>query len=205
MAWHHLNGEPVGAAGARVAEQPHKEQKSTTNHVLVPQECIRALAENAKHIPFRGSVLTSVLKDRYLPLHHHAHTCSPHGAASRRKTFASAHSDPPGSFIGNCRTVMIANVSPHISACEHTMNTLRYADRVKQIKRNLTATAIAEQEHAEARKVGQIVLPAPALSPHVPSPHATRTRQFFLFSPPTLSSTHTTFVSFDRDRQADSK
>jgi len=62
---------------------------------------------------------------------------------------------------------MIANVSPHISACEHTMNTLRYADRVKQIKRNLTATAIAEQEHADARKVGQIALPAPA---HPPTP-----------------------------------
>ena len=57
------------------------------------------------------------------------------------------------SFIGNCRTVMIANVSPDIAACEHTMNTLRYADRVKQIKRNLTATALAEQEHTEARKV----------------------------------------------------
>jgi len=48
---------------------------------------------------------------------------------------------------------MIANVSPDIAACEHTMNTLRYADRVKQIKRNLTATALAEQEHTEARKV----------------------------------------------------
>ena len=48
---------------------------------------------------------------------------------------------------------MIANVSPHIAACEHTMNTLRYAERVKHIKRNLTATAIAEQELSEARKV----------------------------------------------------
>jgi hypothetical protein len=48
---------------------------------------------------------------------------------------------------------MIANVAPDISSTEHTMNTLRYADRVKQIKRNLTATAIAEQELAAARKV----------------------------------------------------
>ena len=33
------------------------------------------------------------------------------------------------SFIGNCQTLMIANVSPTQSCCEHTLNTLRYADR----------------------------------------------------------------------------
>jgi hypothetical protein len=53
---------------------------------------------------------------------------------------------------------MIANVAPDISSTEHTMNTLRYADRVKQIKRNLTATAIAEQELAAARKVALLLL-----------------------------------------------
>lgn len=31
----------------------------------------------------------------------------------------------------NARTVMIANVSPNSGSCEHTLNTLRYADRVK--------------------------------------------------------------------------
>jgi kinesin family protein 2/24 len=39
------------------------------------------------------------------------------------------------SFIGNCRTVMIANVSPGLSCSEHTLNTLRYADRVKELKK----------------------------------------------------------------------
>ena len=29
---------------------------------------------------------------------------------------------------------MIANVSPANSSCEHTLNTLRYADRVKELK-----------------------------------------------------------------------
>jgi len=39
------------------------------------------------------------------------------------------------SFTGNCKTVMIGNISPATSACEHTLNTLRYADRVKELKR----------------------------------------------------------------------
>lgn len=38
------------------------------------------------------------------------------------------------SFIGNSRTCMIATISPNNSNSEHTLNTLRYADRVKQLK-----------------------------------------------------------------------
>ena len=38
------------------------------------------------------------------------------------------------SFIGNSRTCMIATVSPNASNSEHTLNTLRYADRVKELK-----------------------------------------------------------------------
>jgi len=30
---------------------------------------------------------------------------------------------------------MIGNISPSSSACEHTLNTLRYADRVKELKK----------------------------------------------------------------------
>jgi kinesin family protein 2/24 len=36
------------------------------------------------------------------------------------------------SFVGEtARTVMIANISPTATCVEHTLNTLRYADRVK--------------------------------------------------------------------------
>jgi len=38
------------------------------------------------------------------------------------------------SFIGNAFTLMIANVSPNSGSVEHTLNSLRYADRVKELK-----------------------------------------------------------------------
>lgn len=38
------------------------------------------------------------------------------------------------SLGGNCRTVMITNISPAFTAYEDTLNTLKYADRAKQIK-----------------------------------------------------------------------
>ncbi len=38
------------------------------------------------------------------------------------------------SFIGNCKTLMIANISPSNESADHTLNTLRYADRVKELK-----------------------------------------------------------------------
>jgi len=78
--------------------------------LLALKECIRALDQDKKHTPFRGSKLTLVLKD---------------------------------SFVGNCRTVMIANVSPGITSCEHTLNSLRYADRVKELKKGGGGSAAA--------------------------------------------------------------
>ena len=38
------------------------------------------------------------------------------------------------SFIGEkTRTCMIAMIGPSLASCEHTLNTLRYADRVKEL------------------------------------------------------------------------
>ena len=69
--------------------------------LLALKECIRALDQEKKHTPFRGSKLTLVLRD---------------------------------SFIGNCKTLMIGNISPSSNSAEHTLNTLRYADRVKELR-----------------------------------------------------------------------
>ncbi|GLD58513.1 kinesin-like protein KIF2C isoform X2 [Lates japonicus] len=52
------------------------------------------------------------------------------------------------SFIGEkSRTCMIAMVSPGMASCEYTMNTLRYADRVKELNANSKAGgAVKAQE-----------------------------------------------------------
>ena len=69
--------------------------------LLALKECIRAMATNQKHLPFRGSQLTKVLRS---------------------------------SFLGKkSKTCMIAMVSPCADSCEQTLNTLRYADRVKEL------------------------------------------------------------------------
>ncbi|XP_059845618.1 kinesin-like protein KIF24 isoform X2 [Hypanus sabinus] len=46
------------------------------------------------------------------------------------------------SFIGNSKTCMIANISPSHMATDHTLNTLRYADRVKEIKRGAKTSSV---------------------------------------------------------------
>ena len=38
------------------------------------------------------------------------------------------------SLGGNCKTVMIANISPGVLGFEETINTLKYANRAKNIK-----------------------------------------------------------------------
>ncbi|CAL1378059.1 unnamed protein product [Linum trigynum] len=43
------------------------------------------------------------------------------------------------SFVGNSRTVMISCISPSSGSCEHTLNTLRYADRVKSLSKGNTS------------------------------------------------------------------
>ncbi|XP_040911092.1 kinesin-like protein KIF2C isoform X3 [Toxotes jaculatrix] len=51
------------------------------------------------------------------------------------------------SFIGEkSRTCMIAMVSPGMASCEYTMNTLRYADRVKELNGNSKASEAAKVE-----------------------------------------------------------
>jgi len=56
------------------------------------------------------------------------------------------------SFTGNSKTTMIANVSPAGGCCEHSLNTLRYADRVKELKKDLAKNS-GNQPSAKEREL----------------------------------------------------
>ena len=51
------------------------------------------------------------------------------------------------SLGGNCRTVMIANIAPGNTCYEDTHNTLKYANRAKNIKTNLQRNVLSVEYH----------------------------------------------------------
>lgn len=69
--------------------------------MLALKECIRAMDDKADHIPFRASKLTLILRDSFT------------------------------SKADKSKVIMIACISPGSSSADHSLNTLRYADRLK--------------------------------------------------------------------------
>ena len=77
------------------------------------------------------------------------------------------------SFMGDSRTVMIANVSPATGSCEHTLNTLRYAYRVKELRDDAKSSTAEKSGKDES-----------SLRPS----EARRARLFFSMNDPSTSS-----------------
>lgn len=98
-----LAGSERGADRAEVDRRTKLEGSEINKSLLALKECIRAIDQDASHLPFRQSKLTLVLKD---------------------------------SIIGDVRTAMIATVSPASTSSEHSLNTLRYAERFHEISNN---------------------------------------------------------------------
>ena len=105
----------VDLAGSERATETQSNNKSRlaegaeiNKSLLALKECIRALdarkikGNSDQHVPFRNSKLTLVLRDSFL------------GKANL------------------CKIIMISCVSPSNHSSNHTINTLRYADRLKE-------------------------------------------------------------------------
>ncbi|XP_015938475.1 kinesin-like protein KIN-13B [Arachis duranensis] len=73
------------------------------------------------------------------------------------------------SFVGNSRTVMISCISPSSGSCEHTLNTLRYADRVKSLSKghNSKKETISSINLKESITIPVSSFPASAYEDHV--------------------------------------
>uniref|UniRef100_A0A8C2T0T7 Kinesin family member 24 n=2 Tax=Coturnix japonica TaxID=93934 RepID=A0A8C2T0T7_COTJA len=70
------------------------------------------------------------------------------------------------SFIGNSKTCMIANVSPSHIATEHTLNTLRYADRVKELKKGIKcSTPVTNRRRTAGNVSPKRVQNSPSVTP----------------------------------------
>ena len=61
------------------------------------------------------------------------------------------------SFVGNSRTCMIACVAPGLSSCEHSLNTLRYADRVKELggSGNSGSTVVSDRRRTNTKSASK--------------------------------------------------
>lgn len=64
------------------------------------------------------------------------------------------------SFMGFCKTLMIGNISPGSGSCENTLNTLRYADRVKELKKG------GNEPSKEDRMAKELMLPRNVKTKH---------------------------------------
>uniref|UniRef100_H2YAC7 Kinesin-like protein n=1 Tax=Ciona savignyi TaxID=51511 RepID=H2YAC7_CIOSA len=61
------------------------------------------------------------------------------------------------SFIGErSRTCMIATISPGITSCEHSLNTLRYADRVKEFHASLSVAQASSRYPEQLDLIGPL-------------------------------------------------
>jgi kinesin family protein 2/24 len=116
--------------------------------LLALKECIRGLdmrKNNDTHIPFRASKLTMVLRDSFM---------------------MQANSEGGDDKI---RIVMIACISPGSSSADHSLNTLRYASRLKE---NPSKSDLLQQMKQDQKKQAQLPPPQSQMALNYPPPMA---------------------------------
>lgn len=97
-----LAGSERGSDTKSHNRQRRTESSEINTSLLALKECIRAIDGDSRHVPYRQSKLTLILKD----------------------AFTSK----------NARAAMISCLAPGSLSSDHTLNTLRYADRIKEKK-----------------------------------------------------------------------
>lgn len=139
--------------------------------LLALKECIRAMDSNSPHIPFRASKLTLSIRDAFISKDY------------------------------NNRVIMIACLCPGTSSADHSVNTLRYADRLKgkkllgkdQLANNSQLNEIPLPQVLESKKELQptkpVIVPppqplAPSIQKEVQSPKPIRQRSKDVFPNP---------------------
>ena len=95
-----LAGSERGSDTKSHNRQRRTESSEINTSLLALKECIRAIDGDSRHVPYRQSKLTLILKD----------------------AFTSK----------NARAAMISCLAPGSLSSDHTLNTLRYADRIKE-------------------------------------------------------------------------
>ncbi len=98
-----LAGSERAADTQSNSRQRRVEGAEINKSLLALKECIRAMNAKLIHIPFRASKLTLALRDSFLTQN-----------------------------VNSSKIVMIACVCPGSKSSDHTINTLRYADRLKE-------------------------------------------------------------------------
>ncbi|TBU05893.1 kinesin-like protein [Hamiltosporidium magnivora] len=93
-----LAGSERGNDRKTVASNTKNEGAEINKSLLALKECIRGLNKKFKHLPFRQSKLTQILKN---------------------------------SLIGVSKTCILATINPSVFCVDHSLNTLRYAYRIK--------------------------------------------------------------------------
>lgn len=106
------------------SRQRRLEGAKINKSLLALKECIRAMHSKQSHIPFRASKLTLALRDSFM------------GEGLKSKI------------------VMIACVCPGSSSSDHTINTLRYADRLK-MKQNRNIKPMTNQSKGSRNRSGK--------------------------------------------------
>ncbi|KAK6090839.1 hypothetical protein P3W45_000084 [Vairimorpha bombi] len=119
-----LAGSERGNDRKSISVETKNEGAEINKSLLALKECIRGIEQDKKHLPFRQSKLTQILKN---------------------------------SFIGESKTCIIATISPSYENLEHTLNTLRYASRIKDFKKNSIKTPTKESPHSSISNKSSLI------------------------------------------------